>query len=273
MVQTMDYFINEEKAEQIVNQQEDNNKDINASLRLALTNDLFVYQLSFQLSENIEIYLLSLPRDENLFSEIYKFMLSEIPKSEMFKIINNMNDEINAYIDELELKYLNDLYTTRANFELAYNNFSFNDEALLNAIKSHEKKDIFLFIKNCLLHRALGRIAFNNGDYSLAIEYLEASKRDEGMIIFMNGNFVDILMKKDYSKRNTANATKRWNDTIRLQRERYLDLYQQRSTQLGKALKIKNVAMWIYNNHNEFDREYETIRDHLSQALKGNFDN
>lgn len=79
---------------------------------------------------------------------------------------------------------------------------------------------------------------------------------------------------EEYVKAQTAKANEaRWGGFVEKQRRRYLELYQQKQKELGKKPTIKSVANWIHVYHNEFDVGYEAIRDHLSQALRGNFEN
>lgn len=82
-------------------------------------------------------------------------------------------------------------------------------------------------------------------------------------------NLIDIDITRRTQRANEA----RWQGHVEKQRQKYLELDRQRQRDLGKKLSIKDVAMWIYNNRNEFEVEYETIRNHLSKARKGEFTN
>ena len=82
-------------------------------------------------------------------------------------------------------------------------------------------------------------------------------------------NLIDIDISKRTQKANEA----RWLGHVEQLRRNYLELDENRQSELDKKLTIKSVATWIYEHHNQDDLEYETIRDHLSKARKGIFTN
>lgn len=123
----------------------------------------------------------------------------------------------------------------------------------------------------------------------LAQLYTLADMEDDALSSLMNASFfygaeiqssapiteeqAKNLIDFDVSKRTQKANEARWQGHVEQQRRKYLELDRHRQSELGKNLRIKDVAMWIYNNRNEFEVEYETIRDHLSKARKGEFTN
>ena len=123
----------------------------------------------------------------------------------------------------------------------------------------------------------------------LAQLYTLAEREDDALSSLMNASFfygaeiqfsapvteqqAQSLIEIDISKRVQKANEARWQGHVEQQRRKYLELDKQRQIELDKNLSIKDVAMWIYNNRNEFEVEYETIRDHLSKARKGEFTN
>ena len=123
----------------------------------------------------------------------------------------------------------------------------------------------------------------------LAQLYTLAEREDDALSSLMNASFfygaeiqfsapiteqqAKNLIEIDISRRTQKANEARWLGHVEQQRRKYLELDKQRQSELGKNLRIKDVAMWIYNNRNEFEVEYETIRDHLSKARKGEFTN
>ena len=59
-------------------------------------------------------------------------------------------------------------------------------------------------------------------------------------------NLIDIDISKRTQKANEA----RWQGHVEQKRRKYLELYKQRQSELGKKLTIKFVATWIYEHHN-----------------------
>ena len=123
----------------------------------------------------------------------------------------------------------------------------------------------------------------------LAQLYTLAEREDDALSSLMNASFfygaeiqfsapitehqAKNLIEIDISRRTQKANEARWQGHVEQQRQKYLELDKQREKDLGKKQSIKDVAMWIYNNRNEFEVEYETIRDHLSKARKGIFTN
>lgn len=123
----------------------------------------------------------------------------------------------------------------------------------------------------------------------LAQLYTLAEREDDALSSLMNASFfygaeiqfsapiteqqAQSLIEIDISRRTQKANEARWQGHVEQQRRKYLELDIQRQSDLDKKLSIKDVAMWIYNNRNEFEVEYETIRDHLSKARRGVFTN
>lgn len=123
----------------------------------------------------------------------------------------------------------------------------------------------------------------------LAQLYILADRETDALSSLMNASFfyganiqfsapiteqqAQSLIEIDISRRTQKANEARWQGHVEQQRRKYLELDKQRQSELSKKLSIKDVAMWIYNNRNEFEVEYETIRDHLSKARKGEFTN
>ena len=100
-----------------------------------------------------------------------------------------------------------------------------------------------------------------------AINKIEQGKKDPDLNVINDA--ISAINKRKAIKANEV----RWQGHVEQQRRKYLEMDQERQSLLGKKLAIKDVAMWIYNNRNESDAEYETIRNHLSKARKGVFTN
>lgn len=67
---------------------------------------------------------------------------------------------------------------------------------------------------------------------------------------------------------NRARAKKRWGNHVPNLRHKYLKIFQEQGfTTYAKC------AMWIYENDNEENLDFDTIRKHLSKADKKNFTN
>ena len=123
----------------------------------------------------------------------------------------------------------------------------------------------------------------------LAQLYTLAEREDDALSSLMNASYfygaeiqfsapvteqqAQSLIEIDISKRVQKANEARWQGHVEQQRRKYLELDKQRQSDLGKKLTIKSVATWIYEHHNQNNLEYETIRDHLSKARKGEFTN
>lgn len=123
----------------------------------------------------------------------------------------------------------------------------------------------------------------------LAQLYTLAERENDALSSLMNASFfygaeiqfsapvteqqAQSLIEIDISKRVQKANEARWQGHVEQQRRKYLELDKQRQSDLGKKLTIKSVATWIYEHHNQNNLEYETIRDHLSKARKGEFTN
>lgn len=117
--------------------------------------------------------------------------------------------------------------------------------------------------------------------FHLAVYYSVNSRKKESIKTFNTISQALFVLKdgrskeiNKYIKEKMAVANEaRWQDVVEQLRRKYLELDKQRQSELGKKLTIKSVATWIYEHHNQDDLVYETIRDHLSKARKGEFTN
>ena len=85
---------------------------------------------------------------------------------------------------------------------------------------------------------------------------------------YIFGNSVKKLdIKTDFqilkSKENKQKARQRWGDKVEQQRQRYLQHYKEKGFTTYKAC-----AMWIWENDNPENLDFDTIRNHLSKADK-----
>lgn len=68
---------------------------------------------------------------------------------------------------------------------------------------------------------------------------------------------------KMQSKQNSQKSRKRWGDKVEQQRQRYLKHYKDRGFTTYKAC-----ALWIWENDNPENLDFDTIKNHLSKADK-----
>lgn len=144
----------------------------------------------------------------------------------------------------------------------------------------HEKPNSYLQPDLCysiILSSLLGQFYVMLEDLDNAVSSIMNAAYFYGASIERNTLPSDERIKKfihdDINKRTQKANEVRWQGHVEQQRRKYLELDKQRQKDLGKKQSIKDVAMWIYNNRNEFEVEYETIRDHLSKARKDIFTN
>lgn len=133
----------------------------------------------------------------------------------------------------------------------------------------------FYTLCNCIQVKAYARLLFDNQQYEESFYCINLASYIYGYEkrkLNDTNDFQKLLSHKRKEMAKKANDA-RWQGHVEQQRRKYLELDKQRQIELDKKLSIKDVAMWIYSNRNEFDVEFETIRDHLSKARKGEFTN
>lgn len=153
---------------------------------------------------------------------------------------------------------------------LAYKNFS-------QRIDSYPDQTLIHDLVTTLITIGLATISFEKEDYMKMFSYKDMhSEAITYMKLKDENNSFEAISKaisiENKQKSVIANQA-RWQGHVEQQRRLYLDLDQQREVKFGKKSSIKDTAMWIYTHHNPSEFEYETIRNHLSKARKGIFDN
>lgn len=163
--------------------------------------------------------------------------------------------------------------------------FNTDDKCIVNVVKDKFYGILIDNISNSeadkeLIYK-LSLILYISLAIHLAVYYVINSRKKQSIKVFSTISEALFVLKggvakdiSNYMKKRMATANEaRWQGHVEKQRRKYLELDIQRQSDLDKKLSIKDVAMWIYNNRNEFEVEYETIRDHLSKARKGEFTN
>jgi len=151
------------------------------------------------------------------------------------------------------------------------------DHSISKYLISHSDQLLLTDIINALILLCFAQVSLKNEDfksmflykesYNEAINKMEQGEKDPDLNVINDA--ISAINKRKAIKANEV----RWQGHVEQQRRKYLEMDQERQSLLGKKLAIKDVAMWIYNNRNESDSEYETIRNHLSKARKGVFTN
>ncbi len=123
------------------------------------------------------------------------------------------------------------------------------------------------------LYKELAYLAFDYQYYGVACYLHEFAVLIYGGVLvkgrFNPSEYIENELSSRAKKANEA----RWQGHVEELRRRYLELYEHRQSELGKKLTIKDVAIWIHDYHNPDELTFETIRDHLSKARKGEFTN
>lgn len=156
-----------------------------------------------------------------------------------------------------------------------------NDDSLVNHILEEytaEEKDRLLScdlreVLRLILYKELAYLAFDNELYDISCWHHEATVLMYGGAVTNKGFDPSEYIESELSARAKKANEARWQGHVEQLRRKYLGLDKQRQSELGKKLTIKSVATWIYEHHNQDDLVYETIRDHLSKARKGEFAN
>ena len=153
---------------------------------------------------------------------------------------------------------------------LAYKNLS-------QRIDSYPDQTLIHDLVTALIAIGLATISFEKEDYMKMFSYKDMHSEAITYMKLKNENSSFEAISKAISVENKQKSVianqARWQGHVAQQRRLYLDLDQQRQVKLGKKSSIKDTAMWIYTHHNPLELEYETIRNHLSKARKGIFDN
>ena len=174
---------------------------------------------------------------------------------------------LNEHYNENELEIV---------FHSAIDELAENTAKEITAKFKYEYQSVLIFVL-WSVYREMTRNMIDKKFSYRAIDFFKLQNQLETYVKTTGGySFEEIKeMGKDlYIKTKTLKAADaRWQGHVEQQRRKYLELDRQRQSELGKKLSIKDVAMWIYNHRNEFKVEFETIRDHLSKARKGEFTN
>lgn len=192
-----------------------------------------------------------------------------------YQLIDELYIEILSYA--LKNRHDNkDYFTALTHYAKAQDNFILENQTIVNQIRRHAKNQILNKLIEYFLLSCFAQVSYMDKNFHISTLFISQRERVVSRLLIAN-NLDDDLIKKAISELNTKIATQasdaRWGDSVEQQRKRYLELFEQKKAELGKKPTIKDVANWISIYHNEFDVEYETIRDHLSKALKGNFTN
>lgn len=117
-----------------------------------------------------------------------------------------------------------------------------------------------------VLYRELSVILFATGHFekSLKMQCL-VNRQYEALQIWLTGEYgIDFInTEKLLTEINAKKARKRWGDKVEQQRQRYLQHYKEKGFTTYKAC-----AMWIWENDNPENLDFDTIRNHLSKADK-----
>lgn len=194
------------------------------------------------------------PKIERYFYEIISNRVKEYAKSH-----RNYNE------NELEVVFYHGID------ELAE-----NTAKEINAKFNYEYQVILIFVL-WAIYREMTSVMIDNRFFYRAIDFFKLQNQLEMYVITTGGyTFEQIkdMGKNMHIKTKTLIANDaRWQGHVEQLRRKYLELDKSRQGSAGKKLTIKAVATWIYEHHNEHDLVYETVRDHLSKALKGEFTN
>ncbi len=190
----------------------------------------------------------------NTIEQDIKKCIDENTDSVDFSTIHSTNEGVNNILD----KFLPDKY-----------------EELTSLLR--QKDSIFKglpiwWAALVIAYREIAIFAFKNGSYYLAMQLSEFCKECQSQMMFKNIAFIQ-AHKKKLSNRNKIGGITRWENSVEQQRLKYLEIDRLYSKKLGRKTSIKDVAEFIYFNHNDFNMGFDTIRDHLSAARKGVFTN
>lgn len=124
-----------------------------------------------------------------------------------------------------------------------------------------------------VMYKSLAYLSYDLGFYDISCRHHEVAVLIYGGATAQTNFDPSKYIENELSYRAKKANEARWQGHVEQQRRKYLELDKQRQSDLGKKLTIKSVATWIYEHHNQNNLEYETIRDHLSKARKGEFTN
>ena len=177
-------------------------------------------------------------------------------------------------------KYHSDLRELRI-FVLKYflNNYSklYRKELYTNLINQHLNK----FFCEIPPHKEMGRVFVTDVFVHclLAKAYLYVNDISNFLSSAMNASFlhgmavekgqsIHFVNLEQFLKQQTQNtmaqtARQRWGDKVEQQRQRYLQHYKEKGFTTYKAC-----ALWIWENDNPENLDFDTIKNHLSKADK-----
>lgn len=184
--------------------------------------------------------------------------------------LNKIQKVIFDYITPIQIDYT-DWQSIVKSYLDPIRNFQIEDNESLTYINEHKEKYRIIETVKHILYAFSSMKAYENKDFYISmwlygIKMSVITKQMSGETISTN-----LLAEKlDEQIINTAkNASmKRWGNKVERQRKRYLEHFKQQGFTTYKAC-----AMWIYENDNPENLDFDTIKKHLSQADKGNFSN
>ena len=121
----------------------------------------------------------------------------------------------------------------------------------------------YLFLKNLAL------FYMDKEVLSVALKLNNEAVKTYGYLkIIFDVFFLAIFEPDEYFRehiafKNSCNARQRWGDKVEQQRQRYLKHYKDRGFTTYKAC-----ALWIWENDNPENLDFDTIKNHLSKADK-----
>lgn len=180
------------------------------------------------------------------------------------QLLHSLKENFNSYISNIELDYT-DYYTGMKSFRKASMSYKILDKELIDIMESHTKKNKMRDVVSMITFRELGKLAYRNGLYKLALDLNSISIG----LFYLNSRTRN--NRKDYfqemlSEQNKQKSLGYWaprNEEKEQLRAKYLRIMKEQG-----FTKYTDAAEYIYAESNPEKKKYRFIYDALREADK-----